>query len=211
VELEGLYDVLPPGDLDEALLVAAGVRTALSITGPADAADLLARLADPARTLTPGVVHTAHAALASAELDPADVAPPARVRAVTGEVIDAERAVVLDSPWLAAVLPVGELVSGGDPGRLADLLDLPLASEQVAPELLDADGGQMVRWVELVEVVAVCAAAGLAVPDGMLRLHERLRVHHGGVEHAVPFWVTPQGTVHAADPVRAALLLRGFP
>jgi hypothetical protein len=59
-----------------------------------------------------------------------------------------------------------------------------------------------------VEVVAVCAAAGLAVPDGTLRLHERLRVRHGGVEHAVPFWVTPQGTVHAADPVRAALLLR---
>jgi hypothetical protein len=210
VELEGLYDVLPQCELDEALLVAAGVRTALSITGPADAADLLARLANPARTLTPGVVHAAHAALASAGLEAAEVAPPARVRAVTGEVIDAERAVVLDSPWLAAVLPAGELVSGGDPGLLADLLDLPLASERIAPELLDAGGGRIVRWVELVEVVAVCAAAGLAVPDGTLRLHERLRVHHGGVEHAVPFWVTPQAIVHAADPVRAALLLRGF-
>lgn len=214
VELEGLYDVLPrcyldQGDLDETLLVAAGVRTGLSITEPADAVDLLARLADPARTLTPGVVHAAHAALASADLEPADVAPPARVRAMTGEVIDAERAVVLDSPWLAAVLPAGELVSGGDPVLLADLLDLPLASERIAPELLDAGGGRMVRWVELVEVVAVCAAAGLAVPDGTLRLHERLRVCHGGVEHAVPFWVTPEGMVHAADPVRAALLLHG--
>jgi hypothetical protein len=218
VALEGLYDavphdVVPRWDTDEALLAAAGVRTGLSITGPADAADLLTRLADPARTVTPGVVHAVHAALADAELDPADVAPPAQVRAVTGEVIDADRAVVLDFPWLTAVLPAGELVSGGDPGMLADLLDLPLASERIAPELIDAElinagEGRVVRWVELVEVVAVCAAAGLAVPDGTLWLHDQLRVRHGGAEHPVPFWVTPQGTVHAADPVRAALLLR---
>jgi hypothetical protein len=212
--LEGLYDMVPLDDVvsqcdtDEALLVAAGVRTGLSVTGPADAADLLGRLADPARTVTPAVVHAAHAALAGAEIDPADVEPPARVRAVTGEVVDADRAVVLDSPWLAAVLPLDELVSGGDPGRLADLLDLPLASERIAPELLDTGEGRIARWVELVEVVAVCAAAGLAVPDGTVRLHEQLRVRHGGAEHAVPFWVTPEGTVHAADPVRAALLLR---
>ncbi|MGH3773300.1 MAG: sacsin N-terminal ATP-binding-like domain-containing protein, partial [Pseudonocardiaceae bacterium] len=213
VALEGLYDVVPGHnvisqyDTDDALLAAAGVRTGLSVTGPADAADLLARLADPARAVTPGVVHAAHAALAGAELDPADVAPPARVRVATGEVVDADRAVVLDLPWLAAVLPAGELVSGGDPGALADLLDLPLASERIAPELLDAGAGRIARWVELVEVVAVCAAAGLAVPSGTLRLHERLRVRHGGAEHAVPFWVTPDATVHAADPVRAALLL----
>jgi hypothetical protein len=220
--LEGLYDVVPrdallsrndqalPGEPDETLLAAAGVRTALRIASPADAADLLARLADPARTVTPAVVHAAHAALAAAQLDPADVAPPDRVRAVTGEVLDVDRALVLDFPWLAAVLPAGELVSGGDPGTLADLLDLPLASERIAPELLDADGGRIVRWVELVDVVTVCAAAGLPVPEGTLRLHEHLRVRHDGVEHAVPFWVTPAGTVHATDPVRAALLLHSW-
>jgi hypothetical protein len=48
--LEGLYDVVPlcdrlsECDTDEALLAAAGVRTGLGITGPADATDLLARL-----------------------------------------------------------------------------------------------------------------------------------------------------------------------
>ncbi|MBA2472408.1 MAG: ATP-binding protein, partial [Pseudonocardiales bacterium] len=207
VALAGLYDVVPVCDTEEALLVAAGVRTGCSVVSAADAADLLARLADPARTVTPAVVHAAHTVLAGADLDPDDVAPPARVRAVTGEVVEADRAVVLDSPWLAGVLPAGELVSGGDPGALADLLDLPLASERVAPELLDAAGGATMRWVDLVEVVAVCAAAGLAVPDGELRLHEQLRVRHDGAEHPVPFWVTPEGTVHAADPVRAALLL----
>jgi hypothetical protein len=213
VRLAGLYDVVPRYDVlsqydaGEALLAAAGVRTGLTIAGAADAADLLVRLADPARTVTPAVVHAAHTALAGADLDPDDVAPPARVRAATGEVIEADRAMVLDSPWLAGVLPAGELVSGGDPGALADLLDLPLASEQVAPELLDAAGGATVRWAELVEVVAVSAAVGLAVPDGTLQLHEQLRVRHDGAEHPVPFWVTPDGTVHAADPLRAALLL----
>ncbi|MGH3985591.1 MAG: sacsin N-terminal ATP-binding-like domain-containing protein [Pseudonocardiaceae bacterium] len=207
IALEGLYDVVPECDTDEALLAAAGVRTGLSVTGLADAADVLVRLADPARAVTAAVVHAAHAALAGAELDPAKLEPPVRVRAVTGDVIDADRATVLDAPWLAAVLPAGELVSGGDPGTLADLLDLPLASEQVAPQLLDAGAGRTVRWAQLVELVAVCAAAGLAVPDGTLQLHERLRVRHGAAEHTVPFWVTPDGTVHASDPVRAALLL----
>lgn len=209
VELAGLYDVvpIPPCDLGEGLLAAAGVRTGLNVIDAADAADLLDRLADPARTVTPAVVHAAHTLLAGADLDPDDVAAPARVRAVTGEVVEADRAVVLDSPWLAAVLPAGELVSGGDPGALADLLDLPLASERAAPELLDAAGGVTVRWAELVEVVAVCAAAGRPVPDATLRLHGQLRVRHDGTEHLVPFWVTPDGTVHAADPVRAALLL----
>ncbi|MGH3786257.1 MAG: sacsin N-terminal ATP-binding-like domain-containing protein [Pseudonocardiaceae bacterium] len=208
VALEGLYDVVPVRDTDDALLAAAGVRTGLSVTGPSDANDLLARLADPARTVTPAVVHAAHTALAGADLDPAEVDPPVQVRAVTGELVDAERAMVLDSPWLAAVLPAGELVSGGDPGVLADLLDLPLASERAAPELLNPDGGQTVRWAELAEVVAVCAAAGFTVPDGTLRLHDHLGVRHDGTEHVVPFWVTSDGTVHAADPIRAAVLLR---
>ncbi|MGH3929826.1 MAG: sacsin N-terminal ATP-binding-like domain-containing protein, partial [Pseudonocardiaceae bacterium] len=184
----------------------AGVRAGLSITSPADAADVLARLADPARTITPAVVHAAHTALACADLDPNAVNPPDRVRAVTGDVIDAGRAMVLDLPWLAAVLPSGELVAGGDPGALADLLDLPLASEQVAPELLERGTGRVVRWAELVEVVAVCAAAGLPIPDGELQLHNHLQVRHKSTTHTVPFWVTPDGTVHATDPVRAALL-----
>ncbi|HEX8759123.1 MAG TPA: ATP-binding protein [Pseudonocardiaceae bacterium] len=207
IALEGLYDVVPVYDTDEALLAAAGVRTELSVTALADAADVLVRLADPARAVTAAVVHAAHAALAGAQLDLAELEPPVRVRAVTGDIVDADRAMVLDAPWLAAVLPAGELVSGGDPASLADLLDLPLASEQVAPELLDAGGGRTVRWTQLVEVVAVCAAAELAVAAGTLQLHERLRVRHGADEHTVPFWVTPDGTVHASDPVRAALLL----
>ncbi|MFN2496377.1 MAG: sacsin N-terminal ATP-binding-like domain-containing protein [Pseudonocardiaceae bacterium] len=208
VGLAGLYDPVPVPDVSDELLAAAGVRTGLRVTGTADAADLLTRLADPARTVTPAVVYAAHTALAGADLDPADLEPPVRVRAMTGEVADAGRAMVLDAPWLAAVLPAGELVAGGEAGVLADLLDLPLASERVAPELTAPGAGRLVRWAELVEVVAVCAAAGLAVPEGGLRLHDQLRVRHDGAEHAVPFWVTSDGTVHAIDPVRAVLCTR---
>jgi hypothetical protein len=204
--LDGLFDPVPVEGTDDGLLAAAGVRTGLRVEGPWDAADLLDRLADPQRRVTPAVAFAAHAALVAADLDPAQVDPPGRVRVSTGEVADADRAAVLDLPWLAAVLPPGELVAGGDPTALADLLDLPLASEQVEPELVDAEGGQDVRWAELTEVVAVCAAVGMPVPDGEVRLHDEVVVRHRGTRHRVPFWVAPSGRVHAADPVRAVLL-----
>jgi hypothetical protein len=188
---------------------AAGVRGALRVDGPDDAADLLARLADPGRAVTPAVVQAAHAALATAVAsgspDPADVAPPESVRARTGGVVAVDRAVVLDDPWLAAVLPPDSLVAGGDPAALAELLDLPLASEEAADAELLADGGRSVPWASLVEVVAGCAAAGLPVPGGSVTLHDRLRVRCNGAVHDVAYWVEPDGTVHATDPLRALL------
>lgn len=204
--LAGLYDPVPLVGLDDSFLAAAGVRAALRVDGPQDAADLLVRLADPARLVTLAVVHAAHAALTAADLDPADVDPPSRVRARTGEVVAADRAVVLDEPWFAAVLRPDSLVTGGDAATLAELLDLPLASEQVTgAELLDRDAGRQIAWAELVDVVAACAAAGLPVPDGSVVLHQRLQVRHGGAVHDVPYWVEPDGAVHATDPLRAAL------
>lgn len=209
-ELGGLYDPVPLDGFDESFLAAAGVRATLHVDGPDDAADLLARLADPAREVTAAVVHRAHAALAAAvasgEVEPADVDPPPRVRARTGGVGAADRAVVLDSPWLGAVLPASAVVAGGDPAALGELLDLPLASEEVAGAELVPGGGRSVRWAELVEVVACCAAAGLPVPGGCVVLHDRLRVRHAGAVHDVACWVGPDGTVHATDPLRALLL-----
>lgn len=204
-DLGGLHDPVPVEGLDEGFLAAAGVRSGLRVDGPQDAVDLLARLADPVRPVTPAVVHAAHAALTAADLDPADVDPPSQLRARTGAVVPAEQAVVLDSPWLAAVLPADGLVSGGDPEVLAELLDLPLASEEAAGAELLADRGRSVQWAELVEVVSGCAAAGLTVPSGSVVLHERLQVRHGGVTHDVAYWVDHDGTVHATDPLRALL------
>jgi hypothetical protein len=206
--LAGLYDPVPADlDLDEDLLAAAGVRAALGVTGVEDAADVLARLADPGRRPSPATVRAAHAALAAAvaehALDVDDLEPPAAVRAMSGATVDAGSAYVLDRPWLAGIADPDRAVAGGDPVVLAELLDLPLASDELAGEVVST--GREVPWAELPEVAAVCEALAREVPRGAVTLHERLRVRTpDGVEHTVPFWVDGD-TVHAADPVHAIL------
>ncbi len=209
--LAQLYDPVPGGPVDEAVLAAIGVRTGLAVAGRAEAADLLGRLADRDRQLDPAVAAAAHGALAAAvaacRVDPAELDPPQRVRALDGTAVPVDDAVVLDAPWLAAVLPAAELVAGGaDPPALADLLDLPLASEVVSAAV--PAGGRVVRWAELPEVVLACHALGLEVPEGELVLHDELvielrRPRAGPC--AVPAWSDAGGCWHATDPVRALL------
>jgi hypothetical protein len=70
-----------------------------------------------------------------------DLDLPSGVRAITGDVIDADAALVLDQPWLIQVLPAGRLVPGGDnPAVVARVLDLPLASETVRAIVMDGSG-----------------------------------------------------------------------
>jgi len=274
VELAGLYDPVPL-DLDDALLIAAGVRTSLTclvgaagpsgvagsagpagfpgsmgfagsaglpgfagsagqddFAGPAglpgsagqgdfvraagaagvdtmdadDAVDLLVRLADPDRSPAPATVRAAHAALAGAyaddlfDLDDLDL--PSTVRAVSGEVCPAADAYVLDRPWLWGVADPDLAVAGGDPAALAELLDLPLASDVLTGEIVS--DGHPVPWSSLPEVAAACETLGRAVPPGSVVVHSALRVRSDGVEYTVPWWVD-RGVLHAADPVRAIL------
>jgi hypothetical protein len=126
VDLAGLYDVAA-GDL-AALL---GARTGLGdvLADPDAAADLLDRLGDPARTVSPAVLGSVYARLATA-LAGVDVDPPARIRVAPDRVVDARHAVVLDAPWLLDRLGGRAPVAGGaDPAAVADLLDVPLLSE----------------------------------------------------------------------------------
>ena len=118
---------------------ALGVRSSLTalLAEPGGADDLLARLADPARPVTRPQLRALWSALAAAEgLTPDDVTPPDRVRAVLGDglvVADADDVLVLDAPdlWpLAAARPL-ILTPYLQAARLADLLDLPLASDEV--------------------------------------------------------------------------------
>ena len=133
----------PPRPPDDAFLAAIGVRGDLTVADARAAADLLARLGDPHRHPTAALVAAAHAALADAvaegRVDAADLDLPEHVRALDGGVVPVDVAMVLDAPWPAAVLPAGELVIGGDPVALAELLDLPLATEIVAA---DVEGGR---------------------------------------------------------------------
>ncbi len=106
------------------------------------------------------------------------------------------------------MLPASELVIGGDPAALGELLDLPLATEIVAG---DVDGdGEPVRWAELGEVVVACHTLGVDVPEGGLRRHRELWVDlHRPMRgrHRVPVWRDTTGAYHADDPIRALLAL----
>ncbi|MBL8927249.1 MAG: ATP-binding protein [Pseudonocardia sp.] len=199
---------------DDAVLAAAGVRAALAVADHRDAADLLARLADPGRRPDAALATAAHAALAAAvvdgRVDPEGLDPPDRVRALDGSVADVADAVVLDTPELLAVLPAGEVVVGGDPRALADLLDLPTASEIVDGEV--ADTGRPVPWGALPEVVVTCQALGVPVPDGDVWCHDELWVvlrRPVPGRYRVPTWRAADGRRHADDPVRALLAVLG--
>jgi hypothetical protein len=123
--LTGLYDAAPDR-LDLELAHALGVVTELSDVDPDD---LLARLADPARTVDRAALRRLYGWLARRV-----ESTPDRVRAIVANqvvVVDADRAVVVDAPDLLpllgdrAVVPVAL----GDAGSLAAALDLRLASE----------------------------------------------------------------------------------
>ncbi|MFC4947415.1 sacsin N-terminal ATP-binding-like domain-containing protein [Pseudonocardia sp. GCM10023141] len=209
--IAALYDAVP-GDpaVDEAFLTAVGVRAQLRIDDNRAADDLLDRLADPQRRPDAALVSDAHEelseAVAAGRVRADDLALPERVRALDGSVVDVDVAVVLDAPWLAAVLPPGELVIGGDPAALAELLDLPLAGEVVAATVEGT--GTAVRWSALAEVVVACHTFGVPVPDGELELHDELWItlaRPTNQRTRVPAWPDATGRWHAEDPLRALL------
>ncbi|MBW0119101.1 ATP-binding protein, partial [Pseudonocardia sp. KRD-169] len=176
------------------------------------ATDLLDRLADPDRHPDVALVADAHIALtdavAAGRVDPADLDAPENVRALDGSVVSVDVAVVLDAPWPASVLPAGELVAGGDPALLADLLDLPLATDIVAGVVEGA--GKAVDWADVAEVVVACHTLGVAVPGGSVILHDELWVRVTRPvtgRFRVPAWPDGVGGWHADDPLRALLAL----
>ncbi|QJY46259.1 sacsin N-terminal ATP-binding-like domain-containing protein [Pseudonocardia broussonetiae] len=191
---------------------AVGVRADLTVTDARGAADLLDRLADPARHPDVALVADAHIALTDAvtagRVDPADLDAPERVRALDGTVVSVDVAVVLDAPWPASVLPAGELVAGGDPVVLADLLDLPLATDVVGGTVEGA--GTAVPWADVAEVVVACHTLGVAVPPGSVVRHDELWVQVTRPvtgRFRVPVWPDGVGGWHAEDPLRALLAL----
>ncbi|RSN53681.1 molecular chaperone Hsp90 [Amycolatopsis sp. WAC 04182] len=189
--LAGLYDVVPDSGLSKEILLAVGVRTELGADAE-DVEDLLERLGDPERKVSPGLASQAHAALAEYTVD---VAPPDRVRAADGSAVDARDAVVLDVPWFAAVLaPERMVVAASGAAALAELLDLPVASGLDAKVTED---GEFVPWTELSALRLAADQLGVELPDGGVLLHEALTVTFEDAEHDVAWW--SDGRLHAAD------------
>lgn len=168
------------------------------------AEELLDALADPTNTPAPEVVARTHtrlaAAVAEGTLDPRDLDLPDHVRALSGEVVAASTAMVLDQPSFGLVVPAGQLVAGGPAEALATLLDLPLVSEEVSAEILGA--GRRTSWAA--DPLGVVLRQLWSPPDtsGDLVLHETLEVHLRGVITGtvrVPWW-SADGAVHVQVP-----------
>jgi hypothetical protein len=200
--LAGLYDPVDAGRLTDPVIARAlGVRTSLAdlLAEPGGADELLARLADPARPVSRPQLRALWAALATA--DGLAVDSPAadlrleRVRAVRGaEVVlaDADDVLVLDAPDLWPLLADQPLVLAPYPlaARLADLLDLPMASEEIAGSL-DAESLDSAERRPVPTVVAT------VLPDAPSHYlaHDKLTVD--GIELT---WRYLDGEIHAATP-----------
>ncbi|MGW0598436.1 sacsin N-terminal ATP-binding-like domain-containing protein [Streptomyces sp. NPDC002776] len=190
--LRGLYDEADAtGFDDEQVLRALGVRTSVAalLDEPGGAAELLDRLADPARTVTGSQLHALYGALA--DLDPERVTLPDELRAVVDgrmKVVDAADAVVVDSPDL---LPF----TGGVPllpvrpsraAELAELFQVRRLSESVTGSV-DSEGTEH----DVPEPVRVLL--GARTPVSYVE-HEELVVD--GVE--IDWRLTDDGVLHAA-------------
>lgn len=193
--LAGLYDEVEAGAADEQVLRALGVRTtaAALLDEPGGAAELLARLADPARTVTPGRLHRLYAELAA--LDPEQVTLPDELRAVVDghrvTVVDAADTLVADAPDLLP-LATGRALLPVPPSRAADLAELL----------------QVRRLSEACPAPVVSRGEPHAVPDAVRELlpgaplsyveHEELLVDDGDGGRLELDWRWADGTLHAA-------------
>ncbi|MFD1810713.1 sacsin N-terminal ATP-binding-like domain-containing protein [Rhodococcus gannanensis] len=164
---------------------------------------LLDRLADPQRTPAPAVIARTHRLLAEATaagvLDLEALSPPTRVRAISGAVVDAGDAIVLDRPWIASVVPADRLVVGdlASAGALADLLDVAPSSEAVRGEVLGT--GRAAEWVREPGAVLASVTTGRPLPAGEVVVHDALTVRLSGAvsgDTAVPWWVDEAGRTH---------------
>jgi hypothetical protein len=191
--LAGLWDEIDwPGDPVVARALGARTDLAALLAEPGGTAELLDRLADPARPVSRAQLRAIWSAVAGPDAaGAAEADPPDRVRAVLGDqvvVADAADVLVLDVPdlWpLAAGQPL-VLAPFEQAARLADLLDLPLASEEIAGRVESAGQRRPVPGI---------VAAVLAGAPAEYYAHEQLIVD--GV--AVP-WRCTAGVVHAAGP-----------
>ncbi|MFJ9029143.1 sacsin N-terminal ATP-binding-like domain-containing protein [Streptomyces sp. NPDC102274] len=192
--LAGLYDSVDATGFDDAqVLRALGVRTSVAalLDEPGGAAELLGRLADPEREVSPEQLHGLYTALA--DLDPEQVTLPDELRAVVdGEVrvADAADAVIADAPDLlplAGGLPLLP-VSPTRVTELADLLQVRRLSEVVAGAAEVTTEGEEHTVPDSVRVLL-----GADTPDTYVE-HEELLA--GGVE--LDWRRTPDGVLHAA-------------
>lgn len=189
-ELAGLYDAAPPGQDQDFLRVIGCLGSLADVLADADGArGLLDRLGDPRRRCSPVLLGWVYGRLAAVLVDD-DVPPPERVRVAPGRVVGADQAVLLDRPWLVPLLDnwVAIPCRTADRDAVADLLDLPLASE-VANGVPRSSRRHRQAWRDVPGIGLACQRLGADVPVGALSIHTGLSVHG----RPVPWWVENEG------------------
>ncbi len=187
-DLAGLYDVAPSDDLEWLRLL--GCRSGLDdVLGDEDGArSLLDRLGDSGRACPPATFRRAYRELAEV---PGDLEPPACVRVAPDLVVPREHAVVLDAPYALPLLGERAAVPGGE--AVADLLDLPLASELFGGSMAGRDIRKL-PWSEIPGAVLAAERLDAALGEAMVILHSDLAV--SGVD--VDWWPAHDGD-HVAE------------
>jgi hypothetical protein len=170
-------------ELDAEFLAAVGVRAGLEelLAEPGGADAMLDLLADPSSVLGREQLRALYVALST--VDPAEVSPPESLRVPVGSgshVVRADDVEVVDSPqWLQVPHPARIAVPLTHAVALAEVLDVPVSSQRLAPAL---DGGQEVD---------VAAEVRLVLPGAPATWHEHDALVVDGVE--VDWWVDDSG------------------
>ncbi|SDX75889.1 hypothetical protein SAMN05661080_01087 [Modestobacter sp. DSM 44400] len=195
-ELQGLYEPMPelPAAVLDLLQPPGTVADVLADVD--DALELLDRLGDPARTVPAPVLRDVYARLAAA-LDGVEAEPPDRVRVAPAQV--SGDAVVLDAPWLQPLVDRAAVPAGGVPGAVADLLDLPMASEVLQAEVT-SQAVRVLAWADVPGAELAAARLGVPVLTGRVAVHEPLTVTG---DRGVAWW--PGRDTDAVDGSPAAL------
>lgn len=208
-DAEAFAGIVDPLDHPDAAAMG-GIVVDDVVADTATAALILTNLGDADRRVVPGAVVRGYgevvAAIARGDVDAGEleellaVVPAAR--ALDGSVIDggAGDAVVIDAPQYLSVVATERAVVAGLPvtadsaRELADLLDLPLASEAVTTEVVST--GTRTTWDADVDALRFAAARGWDAPRGEVVVHDGLVVATVSGEHRVDSWTDGAGTVH---------------
>jgi len=129
-------------------------------------------------SVPPATLATVYGRLAFA-LDGYEGEPPRRVRVAPDRVVVRSAAVVLDEPHLLPLLgDRAVLPAAGAPGPVADLLDVPFASEVLRAEVV-SEPVRRRRWAEVPGVRLAAERCGGAVPDAEVAEHDPLLLSGG--------------------------------
>lgn len=198
-ELAGLYDLAAGPDVEFLRLI--GCRTGLDdvLADDEGARSLLARLADTDRTCSPSTLRQVYTRLAGVL---SDIDPPRLVRVAPDRVLPTDRVVVLDVPYALPLL--GSLVAIPGGSAVADLLDLPMASEILAGPVT-GDVLRTVGWSDIPGARLAAERLGGRLPDACVVVHGALTVS----DVPVDWW--PEGSSdHLAEESGAAGLGRAL-